>query len=69
MSLKQRRDDEYYMRRAISLARRGTGQTSPNPLVGCVIVKEDTIVAEGYHRYYGMPHADVEALQRAGDGA
>ncbi len=69
MSLKQRRDDEYYMRRAISLARRGTGQTSPNPLVGCVIVKEDTIVAEGYHGSYGMPHAEVEALQRAGDGA
>lgn len=69
MSLKQTRDDEYYMRRALSLARRGTGHTSPNPLVGCVIVKNEQIIAEGYHHAYGMPHAEVEALRQAGNRA
>lgn len=69
MSLKQRREDEYFMQRAISLAWRGTGHVSPNPRVGCVLVKEGHIVAEGYHQCYGSHHAEVEALRKAGSSA
>jgi diaminohydroxyphosphoribosylaminopyrimidine deaminase/5-amino-6-(5-phosphoribosylamino)uracil reductase len=54
------------MRRALALARRGWGQTAPNPMVGAVIVREGGVIAEGYHRRYGAPHAEVEALQLAG---
>jgi diaminohydroxyphosphoribosylaminopyrimidine deaminase/5-amino-6-(5-phosphoribosylamino)uracil reductase len=57
------------MRRALALARRGLGRTSPNPAVGCVIVKDDTVVGEGWHRQAGGPHAEVFALQKAGDAA
>ncbi len=53
------------MRRALALARRGF--TAPNPMVGAVLVKEGRIVGEGYHRRAGMPHAEVEALHRAGE--
>lgn len=53
------------MRRALSLARRGN--TSPNPMVGAVVVKAGQIVGEGYHRKAGEPHAEVMALRRAGD--
>lgn len=60
-------DDQIYMRRAMSLAMRGTGSTSPNPMVGCVIVKDDKVVGEGYHRRCGAPHAEREALSMAGD--
>lgn len=58
---------EHYMRMAISLAERGTGCVSPNPRVGCVLVKDRAIVGWGYHRRYGGPHAEVEALRMAGD--
>jgi len=64
--------DERYMRMAISLAERGTGFVSPNPRVGCVLVKDQSIVGWGYHRRCGGPHAEVEALKMAGslaDGA
>ena len=54
--------DEQMMRRAIELARNATGRTSPNPLVGAVVVKEGRIVAEGWHRQAGTPHAEVRAL-------
>ncbi|MDQ6886978.1 MAG: bifunctional diaminohydroxyphosphoribosylaminopyrimidine deaminase/5-amino-6-(5-phosphoribosylamino)uracil reductase RibD [Gemmatimonadota bacterium] len=57
------------MRRALALARRGWGQTSPNPLVGAVIVKEGRIVGEGWHERFGADHAEVEALRAAGDEA
>ena len=50
------------MRRALALARRGWGQTAPNPMVGAVVVREGRIVGEGYHRRYGERHAEVEAL-------
>lgn len=60
-------DDLQYMRRALSLARRGTGATSPNPMVGCVLVKDGEIVGEGYHRYCGAPHAEREALAVSGN--
>src|SRR5512142_1688067 len=60
---------ETYMRRAILLARKGVGKTSPNPAVGCVIVKDGAIVGEGWHRRAGTPHAEVHALGQAGERA
>ncbi len=51
------------MRRCIQLAENGLGHTSPNPLVGCVIVHDGVIIGEGYHRAYGKPHAEVHAIQ------
>ena len=58
-------DDERFMRLAISLGRRGLGNTWPNPAVGCVIVKEGVIVGRGWTQAGGRPHAEVEALRRA----
>jgi diaminohydroxyphosphoribosylaminopyrimidine deaminase/5-amino-6-(5-phosphoribosylamino)uracil reductase len=58
--------DENYMRRAIILARKGVGRTAPNPAVGCVIVRDGSIVGEGWHRRAGTPHAEVHALVQAG---
>lgn len=57
--------DNQYMRRAIELARKGVGSTNPNPLVGAVIVKGNRIIGEGYHEYYGGPHAEVNAFANA----
>ncbi len=51
------------MRVAIRLARRSTGQTRPNPAVGCVLVKNGRIIARGYHHRAGQPHAEIEALR------
>jgi diaminohydroxyphosphoribosylaminopyrimidine deaminase / 5-amino-6-(5-phosphoribosylamino)uracil reductase len=51
------------MRRALALAKRGQGRVEPNPMVGCVIVKASRIVAEGYHKRFGGPHAEVDALR------
>ncbi len=56
-------EDEYYMRRALDLARRGWGMTSPNPMVGAVIVKGGRIIGEGFHRFDGGPHAEIECLR------
>lgn len=58
-------NDEYYMQCAIKLARKGKGQVSPNPLVGAVIVKNDRIVGQGYHRQFGGPHAEINAIKNA----
>ena len=55
-----------FMRRAMLLARRGWGHTAPNPLVGCVIVRDGAVVAEGFHARFGWPHAEVAALTAAG---
>lgn len=60
---------EKYMKRAIELAKNGYGRVSPNPLVGCVIVKEDQVVAEGWHKKYGDLHAEAMALGIAGENA
>src|SRR5213075_3042909 len=54
--------DVDYMRQALRLARRGYGQTSPNPMVGAVLVKGGGIIGEGWHRRAGLPHAEIEAL-------
>ncbi|KAJ4850690.1 hypothetical protein Tsubulata_035379 [Turnera subulata] len=61
------RDDGYYMRRAVELARKAVGCTSPNPMVGCVIVKDGQVVGEGFHPKAGQPHAEVFALRDAGE--
>jgi diaminohydroxyphosphoribosylaminopyrimidine deaminase/5-amino-6-(5-phosphoribosylamino)uracil reductase len=59
--------DDYYMQRAIDLAARAHGHTSPNPMVGCVIVKEGRILGEAFHTAAGQPHAEVAALADVGD--
>lgn len=53
---------ERYMRRCFQLARLGEGRVAPNPMVGCVIAVGDEVLAEGYHRQFGGPHAEVNAL-------
>lgn len=58
-------NDEYYMRSALKLARKGKGHVSPNPLVGAVIVKNNRIIGQGYHKRYGGPHAEVNAINSA----
>lgn len=54
--------DEKFMRRALQLARCGEGRTAPNPMVGAVVVAEGRIIGEGYHRTFGGPHAEVNAI-------
>lgn len=61
--------DEQYMKLALRLAARGAGWVSPNPMVGAVVVRQGEIVGRGWHRQYGGPHAEVEALTAAGDRA
>ncbi len=61
--------DEEFMRRALVLAERGWGHTSPNPMVGAVVVRANEIVGEGWHERYGGPHAEVIALASAGERA
>ena len=63
------RQDRAYMARALQLAERGLYTTDPNPRVGCVLVKDDEIVGEGYHRRAGEPHAERMALAAAGENA
>jgi diaminohydroxyphosphoribosylaminopyrimidine deaminase / 5-amino-6-(5-phosphoribosylamino)uracil reductase len=58
--------DELYMRRALELAARGLSGTDPNPRVGCVLVNDGRIIAEGWHERAGEPHAEVHALRAAG---
>ena len=56
-------DDERFMRRALELAERGRYSVSPNPMVGCVLVRDGDIVGEGWHPRAGEPHAEVKAVQ------
>ena len=60
---------EAHMRRALSLAERARGQTHPNPMVGCVLVRDGVVVGEGFHPKAGEPHAEVFALRAAGNKA
>jgi diaminohydroxyphosphoribosylaminopyrimidine deaminase / 5-amino-6-(5-phosphoribosylamino)uracil reductase len=58
-------DDQEIMRRCLDLARKGGRNVSPNPMVGCVIVKSGEIIGEGYHEKFGGPHAEVNAIMSA----
>ena len=62
-------DDSRFMRLALALGRRGLGRTWPNPAVGAVVVKDDVIIARGWTQPGGRPHAETEALARAGNAA
>jgi diaminohydroxyphosphoribosylaminopyrimidine deaminase/5-amino-6-(5-phosphoribosylamino)uracil reductase len=57
-------DDERWMSQALALAARGQGYVEPNPMVGCVIVRSGRLLGAGYHRRYGGPHAEIEALRQ-----
>lgn len=61
--------NERYMKRALTLARKGIGKTSPNPAVGCIIVKDGQVVGQGWHKKAGTPHAEIHALAAAKDAA
>jgi diaminohydroxyphosphoribosylaminopyrimidine deaminase/5-amino-6-(5-phosphoribosylamino)uracil reductase len=58
-----------FLREAFELARRGKGQTSPNPMVGAVLVQEGKVVGRGFHTYDGMKHAEIHALEQAAERA
>ena len=62
-----REHDLYFLDLALALAAKGEGQVQPNPLVGAVVVKNGMIVGQGFHRYEGIKHAEVLALEEAGD--
>lgn len=62
-------DDHRFMTQALRLAERGLYTTSPNPRVGCVIVKDGRVIGEGWHERAGEPHAEVHALRQAGEAA
>ncbi len=59
-------NDQDYMRLALKEARKGLGRTSPNPCVGAVVVRDHVVVATGYHKKAGTPHAEIHALRKAG---
>ncbi|HEX9880812.1 MAG TPA: bifunctional diaminohydroxyphosphoribosylaminopyrimidine deaminase/5-amino-6-(5-phosphoribosylamino)uracil reductase RibD, partial [Candidatus Binatia bacterium] len=61
--------DERYMRMALRLARKGAGRTSPNPMVGAVLVRRGRVVGKGYHRRAGEDHGEIVALKDAGSRA
>ncbi|MGB9418559.1 MAG: hypothetical protein WCB58_19760, partial [Acidobacteriaceae bacterium] len=65
----QQQQDARWMLRALTLAREGIGLASPNPTVGCVIVRENRIVGRGFHQYAQRDHAEVVALKEAGEAA
>ena len=58
--------DERFMRLAINEAAKGVGRTAPNPAVGAVIVRNERVIARGYHHATGLPHAEIEAIRKAG---
>jgi len=60
--------DEYYMAKAVALAKKGWYSTHPNPRVGCVLVREGQIIAQGWHQYAGQGHAEVNALAQLNSG-
>ncbi len=62
-------DYNFHMEKALKLAERGEGKVNPNPKVGAIVVKNNKIIGEGYHKYFGGPHAEVYALREAGEKA
>ena len=62
-------NSQIFMQRALDLARLGLYTTDPNPRVGCVIVKDNRIIGEGFHEKTGEPHAEIHALRQAGEQA
>jgi diaminohydroxyphosphoribosylaminopyrimidine deaminase / 5-amino-6-(5-phosphoribosylamino)uracil reductase len=62
-------NDEHFMQLALGLAAQGRGFTSPNPMVGAVVVRDGVVVGQGYHQAAGGPHAEVHAIDAAGDAA
>jgi diaminohydroxyphosphoribosylaminopyrimidine deaminase / 5-amino-6-(5-phosphoribosylamino)uracil reductase len=67
--MQQHEIDLWHIRRTLELAARGQGFVEPNPMVGCVVAQGAEIIGEGWHRRFGQAHAEVEALQMAGDRA
>src|ERR1017187_10376623 len=61
--------DAVFMDRALELAARGVALTSPNPMVGAVLVRDGRIVGEGFHAYQGICHAEIIAMEAAGEAA
>ena len=61
--------DREFMQRSLQLAEQGMFGAHPNPMVGCVLVRDGAVVGEGWHKSAGEPHADINALQSAGDDA
>ena len=61
--------DEHFMNLALQLARNGLGRTSPNPVVGALVVRNDAIIGQGWHQKAGTPHAEIHALRDAGSSA
>jgi len=59
--------DEQYMEQALAIAQYAIGRTSPNPMVGAVVVRDGRVVGQGWHRRAGTPHAEIHALQQAGE--
>jgi len=57
--------NEKWMKQALRLAKKGEGRVSPNPMVGAVLIKKGKVIATGYHRYFGGPHAEAEAIEKA----
>ena len=57
--------DTFYMRQAMELSKKGMGFVNPNPMVGAVIVKENRVIGQGWHEYFGGPHAEVNAIRNA----
>ena len=67
--MSQVQQDEIFMRRVLDLAAKGLGRTSPNPAVGAVIVRGGRVIGEGFHHRAGLPHGEIEALQRVKESA
>jgi diaminohydroxyphosphoribosylaminopyrimidine deaminase/5-amino-6-(5-phosphoribosylamino)uracil reductase len=64
-----REEDLYFLDLTLALAAKGEGHVKPNPLVGAIVVKNGVIVGQGFHRYDGVKHAEVLALEEAGQHA
>src|SRR6202047_757036 len=66
---RDRSHDQEFLARALELAARGRGLASPNPMVGAVLVRDGKVIAEGFHTYDGLRHAEIIALEAAGEKA